>query len=84
MFLLSTLMQDDLHVRSHILQPIHFDLSITGFSNEYFDIAPKIVPTGQIVLQYVRPFFHAKTAITTNVTIATTNVVTLFTYTSTE
>jgi hypothetical protein len=57
-----------------MLQLIHFSVSITGFRSEKRDNAPKTVPTGQMVLQYVRPLRHARTATTMNVMAATANV----------
>ena len=51
--------------------------------SEYFAKNPKIVPTGQTVLHQVRPPRHAKTAISTKVTAATTKVVRHLIHTST-
>ena len=45
---------------------------------------PRNVPTGQIVLQYVRPFRHANKTNTPNVIKAMIKVERLFTHTSTS
>lgn len=45
------LMHDALQLRAQSPQLLHFFVSITGFSKEYFERKPSTVPTGQIVLQ---------------------------------
>jgi hypothetical protein len=50
------LMHAVLHFISHALQPLHLLLSILILKMENLLRNPKMVPTGQIVLQYVRPF----------------------------
>lgn len=48
-------MHDDLHFIEHKLQPLHFSWLILILKTENLDTKPRIVPTGQIVLQYNRP-----------------------------
>jgi hypothetical protein len=61
----------------------HFSVSITGAKRLNFEKKPRTVPTGQMVLHHVLPFFHASTAMTTNVTAEMTNVDTDLIHTST-
>ena len=77
-------MQEALHLRAHNPQPLHLSVSIRGLSKAYFDKKPRTVPTGQIVLQYVRPFLQAKIANMTKLRIAIPIVARLRTHTSTE
>ena len=72
----------DLQLRAHLLHDMHLSVSITGANTDQRDNRPRSVPTGQIVLQYVRPLRHASTASTTTVTTATTNVPILLIHTS--
>jgi hypothetical protein len=67
-------MHDALHLRAQSLQLIHFSVSITGFKSEKRDNKPRTVPTGHIVLQYVRPLRQAKMAMMIKVTTATAKV----------
>ena len=60
-----------LEQRPHLM---HLSSSILIFSHEKRAKKLSIVPTGQIVLQYVRPPFQARMMITTSVTAAITNV----------
>lgn len=69
--------QAALQLRAHKPHPLHFSTSITGLKKEKRVTNPKTVPTGQIVLQYVRPLRQANRKRTTNVTSATPNVATL-------
>ena len=62
---------DALHFLAHRLQLLHFDVLITGRKRAKREKNPKIVPTGQMVLQYVRPPNHDIIATTTNETAAT-------------
>ena len=73
-----------LQLRAHKPQPLHLLVSITGFSKEKREKNPNTVPTGQIVLQYVRPLRQASTARITNVRTAITKVPIAFIQTSTE
>ena len=49
---------------------MHLLSSITGLNSENRDTRLSAVPTGQIVLQYARPRFHARKVITAKVTAA--------------
>jgi len=71
-----------LHCREHKLQLWHLSGSMRTFSKEYFDINPSTVPTGHIVLQYARPFFHASMAMIIKEPTVTMNVDKLFIHTS--
>ena len=76
-------MHDALHCLLQRPQLRHFSVSITGAKRLNLEKKPRTVPTGQIVLHHVLPFFHASTEITTKVTAATTNVDTDLIHTST-
>lgn len=73
-----------LQCRAHSPQLLHLETSITGLKREYLAMVPRNVPTGQIVLQYVRPFRHANKTNTPNVIKAMIKVERLFTHTSTS
>ena len=75
-------MQAALQRREHRLQCLHFPASSTGRSNEKREKKPNTVPTGQMVLQYVRPLRYANIANRTNITTAMMNVGKLFSQTS--
>ena len=68
-------MHDALQPREHSPQLLHLEVSMVGFSSEKRDSMPRIVPTGQMVLQYVLPPRHANIPITNNVTAAIAKVV---------
>lgn len=53
-------MHEALHRVAHTPQWVHFAGSIRIFHQEKRLINPKNVPTGQMVLQYVRPCFQAR------------------------
>ena len=63
-------------------QDVHLSLSIVTDSREYRDSHPSTVPTGQMALHQVLPFFHARTKMMTNVTAAIMNVGMFFSHTS--
>lgn len=63
-------MQAALHFRAHKPHETHLSLSIVILKIEKRDKKPNTVPTGQIVLQYVLPFFQANMNKATNVTAA--------------
>ena len=67
-------MHEDLHLLPQSPQLWHFSVSIAGAKMLKRDTNPSTVPTGQMVLHHVLPFFQASTKITTNVTAATMNV----------
>ena len=77
-------MQAALHLREQSPHELHFVVSITGLNIEKREMNPSTVPTGQMVLQYVRPFLHAKMASATSVTTAMIITGRLFIHTSTE
>lgn len=52
-------MQAALQLRAQRPQPLHFEVSITGFSQENRARNPSSVPTGQTVLHQVHPFGDA-------------------------
>jgi hypothetical protein len=60
-----------LQLRAHSPQPLHLSVLIIGLSNENLEMNPNTVPTGQIVLQYVRPPLHANTTMAMRLTTAT-------------
>ena len=62
---------DALHFLAHRLQLLHFVVSIIGRKRAKREKKPNTVPTGQMVLQYVRPPNHDIIATTTNETAAT-------------
>ena len=66
-------MQAALQFLEHCLQFTHFEVSITGLNHEKRAMKPSTVPTGQIVLQYVRPFFQANIPIIIRVAAARRN-----------
>jgi hypothetical protein len=47
--------QDDLQANEHLPQRVHFASSNLILKKDIFEIRPRKVPTGQIVLQYNRP-----------------------------
>ncbi len=51
-----------------------FSVSMTGRNMAKREKKLSVVPTGQMVLQYVRPFFQARMTTTTSVTTATRKV----------
>ena len=63
-------MHEALHCFPQSPQLRHFSVSITGANMLRLEKNPRIVPTGQTVLQYVLPPFHANTNITMKVTAA--------------
>ena len=77
-------MQAALQFFEHIEQFLHFSASKRTFSHEKRAKNDRIVPTGQIVLQYVRPPRQASTTSTTSVTKAITNTGSDRIHTSTE
>ena len=70
----STSMQEALQLCSHCLQPLHTFASIIGRNIAKREKKLSVVPTGQMVLQYVRPFRQARMTTTTRVTAATMKV----------
>ena len=76
------LMHDALQLLAHEPQLRHLSVSIRIFIMENRDIAPSSVPTGHIVLQYVRPLRHASVTTVSNVAMAMMNVGMLFIHTS--
>ena len=75
-------MHDDLQPFSQSLQFLHLSASITGRNIAKRESSPRAVPTGQIELQYSRPFHQARTLNTTKVTAATMSVGRLLSQTS--
>ena len=71
-----------LHFFSQAWHLLHLDLSITGRNIANREKKLRVVPTGQIVLHQVLPFFHARTTTATNVTAATIRVGRLLSQTS--
>ena len=67
-------MQAALQLNSHDLHFLHFSVSIIGRNIAKREKKLSVVPTGQMVLQYVRPFFQARMTTTTRVTTATMKV----------
>ena len=66
--------QEALQFFTHILHPTHLLLSIAGRKMENLATKLRMVPTGQIVLQYVLPFLHASTIRIMRVIAAIANV----------
>ncbi len=58
-------MQDDLHANEHLPQRVHLTSSNLILNMDIFEIRPRKVPTGQIVLQYNLPL--EKDIITTRI-----------------
>jgi hypothetical protein len=77
-------MQAALQLRAHSPQLLHLVVSITGFSIEKRERVPSSVPTGQMVLQYVRPLRHASVPVMMSVAAAMANVAMLFIHRGTE
>ena len=68
------LMHEALHCLEQRPQLRHFSVLITGAKTLNLEKKPRNVPTGQMVLHHVLPFFHARMKTVTNVTAAITNV----------
>ena len=61
-------MQEALQPRPQRPQLVHFDRSMVGRNSEKWLTRLRVVPTGQMVLQYSRPQSQAQQKITTSVT----------------
>ena len=61
-------MQDALHLREQRPQLMHLSVSMVSLKSEKRLTRLRVVPTGQMVLQYSRPQTQAHTAMTTSVT----------------
>ena len=70
--LMCSLMEE---LRAQSPQALHFEVSMVGFSSEKRDRKPRTVPTGQTVLQYVRPLRHARMPRIISVADATPRVI---------
>ena len=70
-------MADALHFLAQSPQFLQAFSSITGRNMAYCDTNPSTVPTGQMVLHQVRPFFQARTPTVASVTMAVTGTIRL-------
>ena len=61
-------MQEDLHPRSQRPHWVHLVVSMVGRKRAKRLTRPRVVPTGQMVLQYSRPQSQAQQPMTTSVT----------------
>ena len=77
-------MQEALQLRWQRVQLLHFVVSMVMRNSENRDNKPSSVPTGQMVLQYVRPLRHANMTIIISVRIAVAKTLMLFSHTSTS
>jgi hypothetical protein len=77
MVLVFASMQEALHFCAQMPQEAHLFLSMRILKRENLFRKPRTVPTGQMELQYSRPFAYARTPIIMNVNDAIINEKTL-------